>query len=122
MPVFLSERNIHIAERMDDPECNLETLFKTYRRFSIINTAVSGWKRIYRSQIKPKMSKTTKFSLLDIGFGGGDIPIKLAQWAADDRLDISITAIDTNERAIQFIQSLSTPENVTFYNAPPRIC
>lgn len=100
---------------MDDPECDLETLDKTYRRFSMVNSVVSGWKQIYRSHIKPEITKTAGvFSLLDIGFGGGDIPVKVAQWASDDGFDVSITAIDTDRRAVQYVRQQSVPDNVTF--------
>lgn len=115
MPFFLSERRAGITEKMDSPECDTGALYKTYRRFSIVNSVVSGWRRIYNAHIKPELAETGgSFSLLDIGFGGGDIPIKLAQWAAGDGFNISVTAIDTDKRAVRYARQLSAPESVKF--------
>jgi 2-polyprenyl-3-methyl-5-hydroxy-6-metoxy-1,4-benzoquinol methylase len=118
MPFFLSKRNTAVREQMDGPDCSKDALYKTYRRFSIVNSILSGWKRIYQSRIRPRIvEKSGKFSLLDIGFGGGDIPIKLAKWAAADGLDLAITAIDTDRRAVSYIQQLPVPANMTFMQA-----
>lgn len=115
MPIFLSERNTRIREQMDDPDCSKKALYKTYRQFSIVNTIVSGWKRIYQAHIRPLIEKQSEpLFLLDIGSGGGDIPIKLAKWAKTDGLDLQITAIDTDQRAIDYVEQLSVPANITF--------
>jgi 2-polyprenyl-3-methyl-5-hydroxy-6-metoxy-1,4-benzoquinol methylase len=115
MPFFLSQRKLHSREYMDDPECNREMLFNTYRQFAMINAAIAGWKRIYQTHIKPLLNEVVQpCSLLDIGFGGGDIPLKLAKWAAEDGFLLHITAIDTDPRAMEYVKSLSVPSNVTF--------
>jgi 2-polyprenyl-3-methyl-5-hydroxy-6-metoxy-1,4-benzoquinol methylase len=115
MPFFLSERNISLHEKMDDPDCSKKALYKTYRRFAIVNPVISGWKRIYQSHIRPLAAKNPEtFSLLDIGFGGGDIPLKLAKWAVADGLNLKIIATDTDRRAVDYIQQLSIPGNITF--------
>jgi len=100
---------------MDDPNCDRAELFNTYRQFSVVNSLIAGWKRIYKSCLKPLMTDSERsYSLLDIGFGGGDIPLKLAEWAANDGIALDITAIETDQRAIEFVQQLSAPENVAF--------
>jgi 2-polyprenyl-3-methyl-5-hydroxy-6-metoxy-1,4-benzoquinol methylase len=115
MPYYLTKRDTNSTEQMDDPCCNREKLFNTYRQFSTLNTLLSGWKRIYKSYIKPILStQPSPCSLLDIGFGGGDIPLKLAHWAAADGLSLKITAIETDKRAFEYVQRLSAPDNVTF--------
>lgn len=50
------------------------------------------------------MKENRTYSLLDIGFGGGDVPISLAKWAIQDRIKLNITAIDTDPRALEFVQ------------------
>jgi 2-polyprenyl-3-methyl-5-hydroxy-6-metoxy-1,4-benzoquinol methylase len=115
MPFFLSERNTSLYEKMDDPTCSKEALYKTYRRFSVVNAIISRWKRIYQSYIRPLAAeKPGSFSLLDIGFGGGDIPLKMAKWAAADGFNLNITAIDTDQRALEYVQQLSSPNNIRF--------
>lgn len=117
MPLFLSDRNTAIREQMDDPDCSIDKLYKTYRRFSLVNKAVAGWGRIYQFYLKPKIARLSRpVSLLDIGFGGGDIPVNFATWAADDNLDLAITAIDTDPRAVDYVQQLSVPDTINFVN------
>jgi len=115
MPFFLAQRDTDSSERMDDPNCDHAELENTYRQFSTINSMISGWKHIYRKYIKAEFSaRNRSYSLLDIGFGGGDIPLKLAKWAADDGIPLNITAIETDPRAVAFVETLNTPDNIQF--------
>lgn len=115
MPPFLSGRNTTLTERMDDPNCDKQELFNTYRQFSVINSLISRWKKIYRTDIRPACQDLSKpYSLLDIGFGGGDLPIKIAQWAKRDGISLEVTAIETDPRAMEFIQDRTIPNEVSF--------
>ncbi len=114
MPLFLSERDTVSRERMDDPHCDPEELQNTYRQFTTINSLISQWHRIYKKEIRPYLHPETQNSLLDVGFGGGDIPIKIACWAQKDGFDLQITAIDPDPRAFDFVQNLERPQNVEF--------
>lgn len=115
MPVFLSRRDTNSLELMDDPNCDIEELNNTYRQFKVINTLISRWRQIYEKEIRPRFNDPSKsYSILDIGFGGGDIPLKLARWTLEDGLSVHITGIETNIRAYRFASSLVTPENVTY--------
>ncbi|HEX6981365.1 MAG TPA: class I SAM-dependent methyltransferase [Balneolaceae bacterium] len=116
MPLFLSQRDAHSSEQMDAPDCDPTELENTYRQFSTINTLISQWRKIYDQWIYPYARKKGKTSILDVGFGGGDIPVKLAEWAAKDELNVDITAIDPDKRAFDFAQKLKHPENVQFLN------
>lgn len=114
MPLFLSQRDTTSRERMDDPDCDIKELQNTYRQFSTINTIISQWRRIYRQEIRPSLQTSTPKTLLDIGFGGGDIPIKLARWASDEGYNLQVTAIDPDPRAIDFVQEREHPQNIEF--------
>ncbi len=114
MPLIFKERDTLSKERMDDPRCDRIKLFNTYRYFSRVNSLISGWRHIYKKQIRPYLFNKKRSTLLDIGFGGGDIPIKLAQWAAQDDFELNITAIETDERATAYVQTLDPPANVDF--------
>jgi 2-polyprenyl-3-methyl-5-hydroxy-6-metoxy-1,4-benzoquinol methylase len=116
MPLFLSKRNIHSSEQMDAPNCDPKELENTYHQFSTINALISQWRKIYVQQIRPHAHENKTLTILDIGFGGGDIPIKLAEWADEDGINIEITAIDPDKRAFDFAQKLDHPENVRFLN------
>lgn len=115
MPLFLTQRDTELTERMDDPQCDYDALLNTYRQFRVINGLISRWSTIYRTRILPyAQHKRTSVSLLDIGFGGGDIPRKLATWAGEDGIGLTIIGIETDERAFAFVQDQSFPPSVRF--------
>lgn len=114
MTLFLSQRDTSSKERMDDPHCDLAELENTYEQFNTINSLISQWRKIYETKVRPHLSSDTESTLLDIGFGGGDIPIKLANWAKNDGMKLHITAIDPDPRALNFIQKLDRSGDIEF--------
>jgi len=115
MPIFLQQRDTDAREHMDDPNCDRDELFNTYRQFSTINSLISRWEKIYNQEIRPACEDASRtYRLLDIGFGGGDLPIKISNWARRDGINLQITAIDSDTRAFEFVQQLEVPGNVTF--------
>ncbi|GAB5407771.1 MAG: class I SAM-dependent methyltransferase [Balneolaceae bacterium] len=117
MPFFLSHRQPELIELMDREDCDAEQLKNTYRQFSIINGLLSNWRRIYKNQLFPLMvDKSRVYTLLDIGFGGGDIPLAISHWAKKDGIKLKITAIETDKRAFDFAQSLPIDSSVSFLN------
>lgn len=115
MPFFLSERDPDATEWMDQPDCSHEELENTYRQFSVVNALISNWKSIYKRQIRPfAAAQTGKTTVLDIGFGGGDIPLKIANWSHQDQLDLQITAIETDKRAFDYVQQHASSSSVRF--------
>lgn len=114
MTFFLGQRSQNASEHMDDPNCDIKKLHNTYRQFSTINSLISQWRSVYTRRIRPSLHPNKKTTLLDIGFGGGDIPLKLADWASSDGYNLRITAIDPDPRAMDFVQDLENPHNVRF--------
>lgn len=104
--VGFARRDAEARELMDDPGCDPDRLERTYRQFTAVNRLVSGWRRVYRERIRPRLDARRATTLLDIGFGGGDIPRALASWARRDGLLLRITAIDTDARAMRYVRSL----------------
>ncbi|WP_216326434.1 class I SAM-dependent methyltransferase [Deinococcus aestuarii] len=113
----LARRAAEVRERMDDPACDPGTLRRTYARFGTVNALVSGWRRVYRQEIHPRLSRERPSTLLDIGCGGGDVPRQLARWARRDGLRLRVTAIDADERAIGYAAGLPADPDVTFRRA-----
>lgn len=111
----LRHRDGTLRERMDDAHCDPDLLFRTYRQFRLINSLLSGWKRLYRQRVRP-FAGGRPIRILDIGCGGGDICLALAKWAISDRVDLRITGIDLDPRAIRFASSQERPETVRFLN------
>ena len=102
LPAPFTARELHLAERMDDPHCDLTELNRTYAQFGVVNGLVAGWSRVYRHVLRPRLSHSRPNTLLDIGCGGGDVPRALARWAARDGFTLRITAIDADARAVAF--------------------
>lgn len=117
MPFFLAQRNVEIQERMDKLDCDPVKLNNTYRQFWWINRCLSKWTTIYTKEIRPVLEQQNgSATLLDIGFGGGDITIHLDKLAKADRFQLQITAIETDKRSYDFVQNLNTPSNINFQN------
>ncbi len=114
MPWVLNERRPHLTEQMDRDDCDPQLLKNTYRQFSVINLLLSQWKRIYRNELRPLMQKGESYSLLDVGFGGGDVPFNLWKWAQADGIDLHVTAIDTDLRAVNFAKRYYPDSPVTW--------
>lgn len=115
MPLFLKERKEYLTEKMDQPDCDSELLFNTYRQFTTINRLISGWQRIYKNHIRPLFQYPSKtYSLLDIGCGGGDIIKLIDRLAKKDGVELQITGIEPDKRAIQFLSDQEWSENISF--------
>ena len=110
---LLRERAAHAVEEMDLPGCDPVRLDRTYAQFALVNRAVSGWRGIYWSQLRPRL-RHGPATLLDIGCGGGDVPVMLSRWAARDGLQLEITAIDPDPRASRFAAERHRDAGVTF--------
>ncbi len=99
---------------MEDPGCDREKLFRTYREFALTNRFLSGWRRRYVSLILPRLRAGEASTVLDIGFGGGDIARMLAGWARRDGLRLEITGIEQDARALEYVATLPTCGGVTY--------
>ena len=102
---------------MDLPGCDPLLLERTYGQFALVNRAVAGWRGIYRTWLRPRLSPDSPASLLDIGCGGGDVPVLLARWAARDGLRLDVTAIDPDPRAYLFARDRHASSGVAFREA-----
>ncbi|MEX0772747.1 MAG: methyltransferase domain-containing protein [Balneolales bacterium] len=114
MPIFLKNRAEYLSEQMDDPDCDPVKLVNTYRQFKQMNPLISRWHFIYDRYLLPCFKTDRTNTMLDIGFGGGDIPLSLSRWAKRDGIDLMITGIDNDERAVNYVQSLSHDPKVDF--------
>ncbi|MFI7582146.1 methyltransferase domain-containing protein [Kocuria sp. M1N1S27] len=95
----LSRRDAALRELMDDPDCDLAALRRTYARFDVVNLLVAGWSATYRRRIRPLAEPGRPLTLLDVGCGGGDVARALCRWARRDGIDLRITGIDPDARA-----------------------
>jgi 2-polyprenyl-3-methyl-5-hydroxy-6-metoxy-1,4-benzoquinol methylase len=113
---LLQERAADAVEQMDLPGCDPARLDRTYAQFELVNRVVSGWRGIYLRQLRPRL-RAGPATLLDVGCGGGDVPVSLARWAARDGLQLEVTAIDPDPRASRFAADHHQAAGVTFREA-----
>ncbi len=114
MPLLLRERETSQPELMDLPDCDEQKLHKTYEQFRFINRGLSGWKKIFIREIEPLCEVNKTLTILDIGFGGGDIPLYLAELARNRKKEIHIHGIETDSRAIDYVNKLPADPMVKF--------
>lgn len=113
----LGERADDAREAMDEPDCDAEMLERTYAQFRWVNPFVSGWRGMYRREIRPLLSPRHPLTLLDVGSGGGDVSRSLADWAARDGLRLEVTGIDPDPRAQAFASSGPPVPGLSFRRA-----
>lgn len=114
---ILGARDTHAVEEMDRPDCDPARLDRTYRQFALVNRALSGWHGLYRSRVRPLLTKSGPATLLDIGSGGGDLVLLFARWAAADGIDLRVTGIDPDARAYRFAANREPAPGVRFRQA-----
>ena len=118
MPLHLRKRDTDLKEYMDDPECDLQMLYATYDQFETVNRLIGGWRRIYKSEIRPALlAADSQASVLDIGCGGGDILRMLGTFCEEDSLDVQFTGIEPDNRAIEYVEKQTWPDYYSFLNA-----
>jgi 2-polyprenyl-3-methyl-5-hydroxy-6-metoxy-1,4-benzoquinol methylase len=113
----LRHRDTAVRERMDDPACDEAALCRTYARFRTVNRLLSGWRAIYRDRLRPLLAADRTTTLLDVGFGGGDLPRALHRWATADGLRLEVDAIDPDPRAVAFATGQPPTPGVRFLQA-----
>jgi 2-polyprenyl-3-methyl-5-hydroxy-6-metoxy-1,4-benzoquinol methylase len=115
MPLFLAKRASHLTEAMDGLDCDPALLERSYHQFRAVNGLLSRSRFVYKRFIRPLMSDRRQvYSLLDIGFGGGDIARELARWAQQDGLDLWVTGIDIDARAYAYVQRFPPSPKLSF--------
>ena len=119
MPLVLRRRRPELRERMDDPACNLSKLEATYAHFGAVNRIFSGWRILYQRYLRPQLTQG-RTRLLDVGFGGGDIPRSLLSWAERDGLKLYVKAIDPDPRAAAFAHALPPHPKLSFEQTDTR--
>jgi 2-polyprenyl-3-methyl-5-hydroxy-6-metoxy-1,4-benzoquinol methylase len=109
------KREAGLVELMDDPQADPQRLTKTYRHFVHINRWLSGWSRLYSSQLRPVLQSGSRtWRLLDIGAGGGDVLRYLVARAERDDITIQALAIDPDPRAAVFYDTEPEHPGITF--------
>jgi 2-polyprenyl-3-methyl-5-hydroxy-6-metoxy-1,4-benzoquinol methylase len=113
----LRHRDTGVQELMDDPACDETALRRTYAHFRTVNRLLSGWRATYRERLRPLLSAERTTTVLDVGFGGGDLPRALHAWAAADGLRLGVDAVDPDPRAYAYVATQPATPGVRFRQA-----
>ncbi len=109
------KREPDLVEWMDRRDCDPNLLRNTYRQFTRINRLFARPGTIYQRYIQPILENNpSPVRILDIGFGAGDLPAYIARRAQMDGYDVRITAIDTDQRSVDYARGAGYPGNIEF--------
>lgn len=89
-------------EEMDLPDCDPEKLARTLDQFHQINRLFSRVRTLLRQTILTDMQPGQSYHLVDLGAGACDIPVWLLAAAKRKGLDLRITAVDADPRAVDY--------------------
>ncbi|MHC6593723.1 class I SAM-dependent methyltransferase [Arthrobacter sp. C152] len=118
MGLLLRRRAIESVENMDRPDCDARLLENTYRQFGAVNRALSGWRGLYRRELRAVVPDPRRpLTVLDVGCGGGDLAVMLAGWAQRDGRALHVTGIDPDPRAAHFASRRPPLPGVEFRQA-----
>lgn len=90
------------SELMDQPDCDPEKLTRTLDQFHQINRLFSRVRPLLRETVLTDMQPGQPYHLVDLGAGACDIPVWLLAAARKRGLDLRITAVDADPRAVSY--------------------
>lgn len=104
----LSTRAVGARELMDEPAADQAALDRTYALFPLVNAVVSGWRGVYRRDIR-SLARRGSLRVLDIGAGGGDLTRMIARRLHRDGCDADVTGLDVDPRAVRWASAQDSP-------------
>lgn len=114
---FLKNRSQE-EEIMDDFNCDGEVVDQTLKELHLINSYLGGNKisiQGIRKLIQTKPQE--KYSMIDLGCGGGDTLALFAKWAKNKKITIDLAGVDANEYIISYAKSnTSDADKIEFLN------
>jgi 2-polyprenyl-3-methyl-5-hydroxy-6-metoxy-1,4-benzoquinol methylase len=95
-------------EIMDDLQCSGEVVDQTLRELEFINRTLGG-DGVTLDGVKTLLKKSAAKSvtIADLGCGGGDILMKISDWAKENRIAVQLIGIDANPHIIAFARANS---------------
>jgi 2-polyprenyl-3-methyl-5-hydroxy-6-metoxy-1,4-benzoquinol methylase len=104
---MLAERR-QADELMDDPALGAETYHAVLADLAKVNR-VTFAHRPTLSFLRRAIGKRTRFRLLDVGFGDGDMLRAVAAWAQRRGIAAELTGIDLNARSVTGAEAKPSP-------------
>jgi len=101
-------RRSHEKEMMDFPDNPKEVLAGELRNLRILNRYLGGYRSVLSGLDRlVGGGKLKRFSLLDVGTGGGDIPARITNWAQQRGIKASIVALEPEPITARFAAILT---------------
>ena len=102
----LSQRSCD-TELMDSLDSDRVQLVNTLKQFRAINRWLTPCHRLIKQHfLTPMKAEPNRvWSLLDLGAGGGDLPIWLIQRCEEQSIRIEITCMDYDPRVVEFLRA-----------------
>ena len=94
---MLADR-LEAEELMDDPALPEATYHAVLADLARVNRTMFAYRPTLDFLVRA-LGAQTNFSLLDVGFGGGDMLRRIARWAASRGIHAKLTGVDLNPRS-----------------------
>ncbi|WP_321992689.1 methyltransferase domain-containing protein [Marispirochaeta aestuarii] len=120
MPLLTFPHRETKPELMDDPECNKKLLIRTVRQFRLINLLFSASRRLIKRKFVSRMEpgRMKPYTFLDIGAGGCDTALWLADYCKKKGIPIRISCLDNDPRIAGYARSvIKKRENIELFQA-----
>lgn len=112
------EKRAYEEELMDDLDAGGEEIHQTLRELETINKWLGGNKVTTDglSRLLKERPSSEKLVMADLGCGGGDILMLVAQWARQNSIEVELKGYDANPNIIAYAQEncKAYPE-ISFY-------
>ena len=107
MSFFTFAERASAREIMDDPECDEKKLIETVKQFGIINLLFSSSRRLIKKHLLPLMNpgRLQPYTLLEIGAGGCDTALWLADYCRKKCIRIKISCLDNDPRIAAYTRA-----------------
>lgn len=104
------DERIFVAEAIDDPDCDAETLRRTHAHLAIINTTLSRMGHLLRRHVlDDALAVGGSATVLEFGCGGGDMLASLARAGARAGADLRLVGLDSDPRAVARAKQILAP-------------
>lgn len=109
---MLAERR-HAEELMDDPGLDPATYHSVLGDLAKVNRVTLAY-RPTLDFLDRAVARRTRFTLLDVGFGNGDMLRVIARWARDRGIEADLTGIDLNPQSKAAAEAAAGGEAVRY--------
>jgi len=99
-------------ELLDEDNITKEALFQNLKELDVINNLLGGYNITFNA-LKKIVNKNTKYTLVDIGSGGGDTLKRIGKWCLRNQIEIDLKGVDLKPICIEYSIE-NNPTNIQF--------